>query len=140
MRFVIGVMGTGGPLDLDKPDRYTPIHNGFRMAMAAPASLPEFKGNVVAVLTEDCWDPVLGELDQRWGKVKSKSRELGMDESLTKEQRDAALDKFKAELFTPEEMKIREAGISNAGFHYLGSAKIMARIGIAFAEALVEKR
>ena len=30
------------------------------------------------------------------------------------------------------------AGASNAGFHYLGSAKIMAQIGTAFAEAMLK--
>jgi hypothetical protein len=137
MPFVIGVMGTGGVLDLENPTRYTPIHNGFREAMAAPAELPEFKGNVTAVLTEKCWDPQLGELADRWGKVKTKSRELSKDKALTKEARTAALDAYKAELYTTEEMAIREVGISNAGYHYLGSSKVMAQIGQAFAEAVV---
>ena len=53
MPFIIGVMGTGGVLDLENPGRYTPIHNGFRVAMAEPAKDDkEFKDNVVAVLTE----------------------------------------------------------------------------------------
>jgi hypothetical protein len=34
-------------------------------------------------------------------------------------------------------MKLKEEGISNGGFHYLGSAKIMAQIGKGFAEAMV---
>ncbi|MDT8392068.1 MAG: sialate O-acetylesterase [Lentisphaeria bacterium] len=138
MPFVIGVMGVGGPLDLENPGRYTAIHDGFRKAMAAPANMPEFKGNVVAVLTEKYWDPVLGELDERWGKVKGKNRELSNDKTLTKEQRQKALDEFTASLFTPEELKLRDVGISNAAFHYLGSAKIMAQIGRAFAEALTD--
>jgi len=138
MPFVIGVMGTGGDLDRKPPTRYTPIHRSFREAMAAPASLAEFKGNVIAVLTEKSWDHQLGELDARWGKVKQKSRELSKDASLNKEQQKADLDKYVAELFTPEEKKIREAGISNFGFHYMGSAKIFARIGEAFAKALLE--
>lgn len=137
MRFVIGVLGVGGPLDFENPNRYTPIHDGFRKAMAAPASMEEFKGNVVAVLTENCWDKQLAELDERWGKVKGKSRELSKDASLSKEDRAAALDKFTSELFTPEEMKIRETGISNFGFHYMGSSKIMAQIGRGFAEAML---
>jgi len=29
-------------------------------------------------------------------------------------------------------------GASNGGYHYLGSAKIMAQIGKAFAEAMLE--
>ena len=31
-----------------------------------------------------------------------------------------------------------DIGVSNAAYHYLGSAKIMARIGKAFAEAMIQ--
>lgn len=136
MRFVIGVMGTGGKLDLENPGRYTAIHHGFRMAMAKPAEMPELK-NVVAVFTENYWDEELEELDKRMGKVKGKGKELRKEASLSKEQQKAAVEKFKSELFTPEELKILETGKSNAGFHYMGSGKIMARIGKGFAEAML---
>jgi len=129
MPFVIGVMGVGGV-------RNRPEY--FRKAMAAPASMPEFKGNVTAVLTEKYWDPVLGELAERGGKIKAKSRALNKDKSLTRDERKAALDKYKARIYTPEEMALKEQGTSNAAYHYLGSAKIMAQIGKAFAEAMVE--
>jgi hypothetical protein len=43
----------------------------------------------------------------------------------------------KKEKLTPEEEKRLKAGVSNGGYHYLGAAKIMAPIGKAFAEALV---
>jgi alpha-galactosidase len=57
--FVIGVLGVGGPTaDYDSP-RYKGVHQNFRDAMAAPAKRPEFKGNVVAVLTEKFWDKKL---------------------------------------------------------------------------------
>ncbi len=46
MRFVIGVMGVGGPGE----------QAAFREAMRAPASMPEFEGNVVAVETAPFWD------------------------------------------------------------------------------------
>jgi hypothetical protein len=51
--FVIGVMGVGGPTDQYTPEqqRYRGIHQNFRDAMAAPADLDEFEGNVVAVRT-----------------------------------------------------------------------------------------
>lgn len=46
MPFVIGVLGVGGESE-----------NGiFRKAMAAPADMPEFKGNVIAVETAPFWD------------------------------------------------------------------------------------
>jgi hypothetical protein len=49
---------------------------------------------------------------------------------------DGALDKLYAETFTPREMEILKNSTSNFDFHYMGSAKIMARIGKRFAEAL----
>ena len=138
--FVIGVMGAGGPIETYGPEqqRYSGIHGGFRKAMAAPASLPEFKDNVTAVLTENYWDLQLGELSKRWGKVNGKQRELKKDETLSEEERKKALDEFTAELFTPKELKAYQTGKSNAEYHYLGSAKIIAQIGKAFAEALAK--
>jgi hypothetical protein len=46
MPFVIGVLGVGGESE----------NVIFRKAMAAPADMPEFKGNVVAVETAPFWD------------------------------------------------------------------------------------
>jgi len=48
-----------------------------------------------------------------------------------KEQRAKALER----VFSAEE-KATAAGASNAAYHYMGSAKIMAQIGKAFAEAM----
>ncbi|MDB4668666.1 sialate O-acetylesterase [bacterium] len=136
--FVIGVMGAGGPIAKYGPDqkRYAGIHGEFRKAMAAPSKLPEFKGNVTAVFTENYWDLQLSELVNRNGKVNAKRRELSKDKTLTREQRDKAVSEFTAKLFTKRELKILEVGTSNAAYHYLGSAKILAKIGKAFANAL----
>jgi len=57
---------------------------------------------------------------------------------LSKEQEKAEYEKLRAERLTEEERKKLETGISNAEFHYLGSARIMAGIGKGFAEAVVE--
>lgn len=46
MPFVIGVLGVGGESD----------NENFRKAMAAPAAMPEFQGNVIAVETAPFWD------------------------------------------------------------------------------------
>lgn len=140
MPFVIGVMGAGGPVEKYDADqrRYASVHSEFRKAMAAPASMPEFEGTVTAVLTENYWDAELGELSKRWGKVNAKNRSLRKDPSLSDQQRTKALDEFTAELFTPRELAVYRTGKSNAEYHYLGSAKIMAQIGKAFAAALVE--
>ena len=137
--FVIGVMGAGGPIAKYSPDqmRYAGIHGEFRKAMAAPAKLPEFKGNVTAVFTENYWDGQLSELVDRRGKINAKRLELAKDQSLTRAQRDKAIAEFTDEIYTREEQAILEAGVSNAAYHYLGSAKILTQIGQAFAEALV---
>jgi len=137
--FVIGVMGAGGPIAKYSPGqmRYAGIHGEFRKAMAAPTKLPEFKGNVTAVFTENYWDGQLSELVDRRGKINAKRRELAKDQSLTRAQRDKAIAEFTDETFTKEEQAILEAGVSNAAYHYLGSAKILTQIGQAFAEALV---
>jgi hypothetical protein len=136
--FVIGVMGAGGPIAKYGPDqkRYAGIHGEFRKAMAAPAKLQEFKGNVTAVFTENYWDLQLSELVNRNGKVNAKRRELSKDQALTREQRDKAVANYTAKLFTKRELKILQTGTSNAAYHYLGSAKILAQIGKAFANAL----
>ena len=103
MPFVIGVMGIDGMKDVK------PSMAHFRQAMAAPALLPEFKGNVVAVQTAPFWDDELAALQARAEKN---------------------------EKLTPEEQKRLKGGVSNGGYHYLGAAKIMAPIGKAFAEAM----
>ena len=135
--FVIGVMGAGGPIEkyTEGQKRYAGVHGEFRKAMAAPASMKEFKGNVHAVLTEKYWDDQLNILTQRQGKLRNKSRELGK-QKLSNAEKKKALDAYKAELFTKEELKILEVGVSNAAYHYLGSSKVFAQIGKAFAEAL----
>lgn len=136
---VIGVMGAGGPVDKYGPEkkRYSAIHQNFRDAMAAPAEMPEFRGRVVAVKTEDFWDAELDELKSRGRQLNAKSKELSRDGSLTRAQRDELLAKFRAELYTPRELEILK-GSSNAEYHYNGSAKILGRIGKGFADALHE--
>lgn len=68
MPFVIGVMGVDGIIDENYDPRYKVQHTGFREAMAAPAALPEFEGNVLAVETAPFWDKKLGELLQKKDK------------------------------------------------------------------------
>jgi alpha-galactosidase len=134
--FVIGVMGAGGPTADYESKRYVAIHQSFRDAMAAPAALPEFKGNVAAVLTEKYWDPELGRIDSKRGQLRGKRREF-QKEGLKGKELDAAMKKFEADLFTEREREAMK-GITNAGYHYLGSAKVLGGIGKGFAEALHE--
>ena len=41
-----------------------------------------------------------------------------------------------SKVFTPREKSLLK-GCSNAGYHYMGSAKMMGQIGKAFAEAML---
>jgi alpha-galactosidase len=133
MPFVIGVMGLNG----SKPPRNELY---FHQAQAAPASLPEFKGNVVAVQTAPFWDDDLGVLRERlqalWPKMDASAAEaVKKNPKMTGEEVEAVKMQVVAENLTPQEEK-RLRGASNFGFHYLGAAKIMAPIGKAFAEAI----
>jgi alpha-galactosidase len=133
MPVVIGVMGIGGAQEGKKPPQ-----SHFRQAQAAPASLPEFKGNVVAVETAPYWDDDLDALQRRMEKVNEKLyREFRKDPSLKRAAKEEGRKKAIEEQFKPEELKRLKAGVSNGGYHYLGAAKILAPIGKAFAEALL---
>jgi hypothetical protein len=135
MPFVIGVMGLNGA----KPPQNELY---FRQAQAAPASLPEFKGNVVAVETAPFWDNDLNVLRERlqalWAKMDARAAEaVKKNPKMTGEEVEEVKMQVVGENFTPEEQK-RLRGVSNFGFHYLGAAKIMAPIGKAFAEAMAD--
>jgi len=133
MPFVIGVMGIDGLREGQKPPMAI-----FRQAQAAPASLPEFKGNVVSVETAPFWDDDLDALQQRLERLYEKMDQgAKKDPNLSPAAREEAKKKAVQETFTPKELK-RMKGISNGGYHYLGAAKIMAPIGKAFAEAIVK--
>ncbi|MFM8479126.1 MAG: sialate O-acetylesterase [Planctomycetaceae bacterium] len=58
MPFVIGVLGVGGESE----------NESFRRAMAAPATMPEFKGNVIAVETAPFWDHDIAAAEPRKGE------------------------------------------------------------------------
>jgi alpha-galactosidase len=162
--FVIGVMGVGGPTEkyTKQQKRYKKIHQNFRDAMAAPASKKEFKGNVVAVLTENYWDLELDAILARDNEIRNKInrfkkekkldeliREINGNKELTEKdsqvfeilQKEGKLEqlllkRMQTEEFTVREYQILQFGKSNAAFHYLGCGKIMAQIGKAFAEAM----
>ncbi len=157
MKFVIGVMGVGGIRD--QPEY-------FREAMAAPASLPEFQGNVSVVQTALFWDQPLAEIERKFGKPKKIAyylRKGGVparvvsgnypvayemrkdfwdtpvqDRKMDKQEQNAYVAEYRAKLISPDEDAMWKRGASNAGYHYLGCAKTMALIGKAFAEAVLE--
>ncbi|BDS08252.1 sialate O-acetylesterase [Oceaniferula spumae] len=137
---VIGVLGVGGPTDQYGPDqqRYKATHENFREAMTAPAALPEFKGNVAAVRTENYWDMELNALIARDNQVKKAAKKIQSSKKLDGKDAKALLSDLRSKEFTKRELEILAKGISNGGYHYLGSAKIMAGIGKGFADAMIE--
>ena len=142
MPFVIGVMGVGGPVELYAPDqqRYKEIHRNFRDAMAAPADLPEFEDTVVAVPTAPYWDMEVMALRAREREIKQQADDIDRETRegrLSREEGAAALDRLYASVFSERELVVLKESTSNADYHYMGSARIMARIGRAFAEAML---
>lgn len=153
MPFVIGVMGVGG-------DQATGGASNIRQAMAAPAEMPEFKGNVAAVQTAPYWDKPLAKIEDKMGQVKKMSYYLGKNEpnnvrrdpvaaeildkymgsdgKITREQIKSFGQEYRAQLITSEEEAMWKRGASNAGYHYLGCAKTLALVGQALAKATLE--
>ncbi len=141
MPFVIGVLGVGGA-------KANPQTIEFRKAMAAPAALPEFRGNVIAVETSPFWSEELGEIADKHEQVRQLSYFLNSkhkdhanaDGKMTDEEKRDYLKKFEAKLISPAEAALWQRGASNAGYHYLGCAKTFALMGKAFAEAILKHR
>ena len=138
--FVIGVLGVGGPTAEYGPDqqRYKATHQNFRDAMAAPAQLPEFQGNVAAVLTEKYWDRELTTAKAKEDEIKQRVKKLATEGKWKPTEEKSAQEKLRSEGLTERERLILEKGISNQGYHYLGSAKILGGIGKGLAEAMAE--
>jgi len=140
--FVIGVLGVGGPVEEYGPEeqRHAAVHRNFRDAMAAPASMPEFAGTVAAVRTEVFWDREYVSLKVRESALKpdiDKIRAEVKDGTRTRADGDAAIDALLAARFDARELTILRDSVSNQEYHYLGSARILAPIGQAFAESAV---
>ena len=151
MPFVIGVMGVGG---IREQPEY------FRQAMAAPAALPEFQGNVVAVPTAPFWDKPLADLAEEMGVVSKAAyylrkkepshvkkdpvaaaildKYIDQDGTMNPKQIRAFMQEYRAARIGPEKEALWKRGASNAGYHYLGCAKTMALIGQAFGNAMLK--
>lgn len=140
MPFVIGVLGVGGL-------KANPQTLEFRKAMAAPAKLPEFRGNVIAVETAPFWSEELGAIDSKRDQVRQMSYFLNSkhkdhanaDGKMSEEQKREYLKEYEAKLISPEEAALWKRGASNAGYHYLGCAKTFALMGLAFADAILSR-
>ncbi len=138
--FVIGVLGVGGPTDRYNEDeqRYKSTHENFRNAMAAPASLPEFQGNVAALRTEKYWDLELSDARKKQEKIKQQAKKKASEEKLNAKDEKELAEKMLMEQLTERERSIIDKGISNFEFHYLGSAKILGGIGQGLAEEMAK--
>ena len=144
--FVIGVLGVGGPTAEFGPDkqRNKTHKDNFRSAMAAPALLPEFKGNVAAVLTEKYWDQELSAARAKEDDLKQQVKKLATEGKMKPAEEKAlfrdAMQKKLTKGLTERERQVLEKGVSNAEYHYLGSAKILGGVGKGLAEAMAELR
>jgi hypothetical protein len=142
MPFLIGVLGVDGPVTAEseaaKSPRYRGIAAAFRTGMAKPASMPEFKGSVIAVETDPFWDMELDRIVKLRGKAKRDAKQEAKEKGLNGKQAAALAEKHIGETLMPKEIEYLEKNASNQGYHYHGSAKIMGSIGKAFAEALAE--
>ena len=133
MPVVLGVMGIGGiATDPDDPMTH------FQAAQAATASRPEFQDSVAAVQAGQYWDHELVALIKKSGDIRRKRDELQRQDGLEGDALEAAYKAYRARHITPEEERILETAISDAGFHYYGSGKIMLGIGRGFAEAMLQ--
>lgn len=138
MPFVIGVLGVDGL-------NATENTKAFREAMAAPAALPEFQGNVIAVETALFWDDKLGSIAAKQDEVRQMGYYLrpkhknhaNADGSMDERRQRECLRDFEAKLISPEEAALWKRGASNGGYHYLGCPKTFALIGQAFAHAML---
>jgi hypothetical protein len=80
MPFVIGVLGVGGESE----------NEVFRKAMAAPAALPEFQGNVIAVETAPFWDHAIAAAEpkrDRYNQIVGTAHTLKKDGTLDRERK-----------------------------------------------------
>ncbi|MFG0253453.1 MAG: hypothetical protein ACF8NJ_11340 [Phycisphaerales bacterium JB038] len=114
--------------------------------MAAPAAMPEFCGNVAAVEAAPYWDDALARIALKHRKVEGMAYSLRTEHqdyanrngTMTPEQQRAYVQEYRATLVTAEEDAFWQRAASSQGDHYFGSAKTLALIGQAFAEAALE--
>lgn len=137
MPFVIGVIGISG--------RY-PYMENFQKSMAAPAELPEFKGNVIAAPTAVYMDKKLVEFENREYLIKKPNKDKAGKYNDLREKlaqlnggdKKAFWAKRHNLVYPGEDGEYLAKNQSNRAYHYFGSAKIYSRIGEAFAKAMME--
>jgi hypothetical protein len=103
-------MGVGGMDDDRKTD--------FRQAMALPAGLPEFQGNVVAVQTGEFWSEELELIAKKRDQIRGMSSKIrkkhksgpNADGKMTKEAQRSYLAAFEKKLISPKEAALWKRG------------------------------
>jgi hypothetical protein len=140
MPFVIGVLGVDGvtspEIEAAKPARYRGILPAFHAAMAQPATLPEFKGSVIAVPTAPYWDVELDRIEKLRSEAIGKAKREAKEKKLDARESSALEKKSAEEALTAKEIDYMAKNRSNQGYHYYGSAKTLGGIGKALADAL----
>jgi len=127
--FVIGVLGVGG--DEDPP---TSNLGYFQQAQAAVAKNPEFQDTVVNVRTGQYWDPELIALIENTGSCERLSN--GDWAKVTDPEGKPVWTEQPS--YEDYRSYVLKRAISDQGYHYFGSAKIMSGIGKGFAEAMIQ--
>ena len=112
--------------------------SNFRDAMAAPAALAEFQGNVATVLAEKYWDRELTAAKMKENDIKQRAKTLAAEGKMKPSEEKLLQEKMRMEGLSERERQVMEKGISNLEFHYLGSAKILGGIGKGLAESMAE--
>jgi len=133
MPAVIGVLGVGG---VDEPPSTN--RGYFQRAQAAIGEKPEFKDTVAVVHTGKYWDHKLDALVSKSSAIRKKMNDFKYEDGLEGDALKKACAEYRARHITPAEEELLRKAVSNAGFHYLGSAKIMCGIGKGFAEAMIQ--
>lgn len=142
MPFVIGVFGVDGVSNAEteaaKPPRYRGILPAFRSAMAKPATLPEFKDNVIAVETAPYWDHEIDRIEAIRSEALGKAKKEAKEKNLEPKEAGALEKEYTEKALTAKDQDYLKKNRSNQGYHYHGSAKTLGGIGKALADALAE--
>ena len=84
------------------------------------------------------WDGELARLRVRDGGLRRGLAKLRREGALDRRAERVELERRRAEAFTSGERSLLESGASDQEYQYLGSAKILSRIGAGFADALCD--
>ena len=122
MKVVVGVMGVNGPRN--EIGKQKELRDGHRFVN----TVPEFKGNVLAIETAPLLHPKILELNLA-GSPPDGIPRVG---AFLYPERD-----LKKNPITPEEQAMLKRATSNAGYHYFGEGRFFILLGKAFSDAML---